>query len=834
MRINASILILAFFCGIAYGQDLDTEFNPMLTNSGSVFTAVEQANGYLLIGGDFSFVNGVRQNNIAMLDDQGNLVPTFETGIGFNGVVRQVELTPEGLFLVGGDFTAYNGTPAGHMIRLNPNGLPDSSFATGSGFNGNVWDFTQLTDGTIYVIGSFDEYQGQTAVSLAKITADGVMDATFNRNRSGFTIPPPSGGAIKKQGTDKVLIGAGTIAQYNGISQTVIRINLDGSVDDTFQYSSNFFRVWQVLDLEIGKMGEIVVNALGQFHFGPDRWIEIYTENGQVQRLYQSAGSFLGFINTLSGPDSFGNIYTGGGFTFSGDLEMEGHPWNPVYVVGPDDGFRTFSPNLGADDQIEFIKALADNSILVGGIFKRIGWDDQFGLVKMSENEGVDSSFVVSVQKRANVRHVVIQDDGKILVSGQIHAANGNSVSNIARFHTGGSFDDGFQPEIWPEQFSVDALALQEDGKVLVGIYKSGDSPGFYRLLPDGSQDETFNISPEAFGQGNVARGIRAIPNWGIAIYGFGGLRWFHENGDSHQILNDLFSTAAVFEVMSTPDNGLFIAGSNISLNGSDPVSLLKVTPDRSVDESFAPLVFKNGTNPSTNIFMDLEPDGNILVGGSFDRLNEAPFSGGLVSLGPNGKINRASGIVEGLTRSNGRTPIVYDLKVLSNGWSLVAGVFDLYNGVPAKDIILLDQDKQLVKSYPLKNYLGVHSIVENEDWVYFAGIFLPTENSAAASLTRFAALSVTEIEKTDSRLDLFSVYPTVITDEFSIGLDSKLLSGELEIQLFDANGRRVRNWRVAAAEQVHLSISGKLARGTYYVRVRSGGYFQTKRVVKI
>ena len=47
------------------------------------------------------------------------------------GVVRTLALQPDGRILVGGDFTSLEGSPRNHLGRLNPDGRLDTFFISG-------------------------------------------------------------------------------------------------------------------------------------------------------------------------------------------------------------------------------------------------------------------------------------------------------------------------------------------------------------------------------------------------------------------------------------------------------------------------------------------------------------------------------------------------------------------------------------------------------------------------------------------------------------------------------------------------------------------------------
>src|SRR5690554_4715814 len=116
---------------------------------------------------------------------------------------------------------------------------------------------------------------------------------------------------------------------------------------------------------------------------------------------------------------------------------------------------------------------------------------------------------------------IATQADGKVLVGGSFHEqSNGQHwVGNLVRFNTDGSIDDSFQAEPFLSSGYMTALAIQADGKILVGGNFSlmGDQPAlrFVRLNPDGTLDTAF--VHEVYG---IVRSIALQPDGKIVVAG--------------------------------------------------------------------------------------------------------------------------------------------------------------------------------------------------------------------------------------------------------------------------------------------------------------------------
>jgi uncharacterized delta-60 repeat protein len=127
----------------------------------TVNTVSLQSDGSILVGGNFTSYNGTGANYIIRLNSNGSVDGTFVYGTGFNNVVNCISVQSNGLILIGGIFTTYQGTSANNIVRLNSNGSIDTTFVYGTGFNGQVLtiglDFSQM-----YIMGAFTTFQGQS------------------------------------------------------------------------------------------------------------------------------------------------------------------------------------------------------------------------------------------------------------------------------------------------------------------------------------------------------------------------------------------------------------------------------------------------------------------------------------------------------------------------------------------------------------------------------------------------------------------------------------------------------------------------------------------------
>jgi len=97
---------------------IDNTFSNHIPQGGPVYCSAKQSDGKIIIGGNFTTVNGVSRKGIARLNINGTLDASFNTGTGFDGIVRCICIASNGAILVGGDFTTYNIQFAKKMDKL--------------------------------------------------------------------------------------------------------------------------------------------------------------------------------------------------------------------------------------------------------------------------------------------------------------------------------------------------------------------------------------------------------------------------------------------------------------------------------------------------------------------------------------------------------------------------------------------------------------------------------------------------------------------------------------------------------------------------------------------
>ena len=183
------------------GWDWQSDWN--FGNYG-IKSIVVEPDGKVLIGGNFLTVNGTNRNGIARLNANGSLDGSFNPGTGVNGTVYSVALQPDGKVLIGGEFTSINGTNRSRIARLNVNGSLDSNFNPGTGPDRVVRSLALQPDGNVLIGGDFTTVNGAVRPHVARLYGDFIPSLSLARSNAFVIVswPSPSTGFSLQQATN--------------------------------------------------------------------------------------------------------------------------------------------------------------------------------------------------------------------------------------------------------------------------------------------------------------------------------------------------------------------------------------------------------------------------------------------------------------------------------------------------------------------------------------------------------------------------------------------------------------------------------------------------------
>ena len=361
----------------------------------------------------------------------GTLDATYQpiqSATGVNAIVVQ----RDGQAVIAGNFATVGNEVHTNIARLHADGTVDSTFTTTTnlGVNGVVLQ----GDGKLVLGGIFTTTDTVTTNFVSRINSDGTLDTSFNVGGVGADAAV---NCVALQADGKILIG-GTFTTYNGVATVrIARLNSDGTLDTSFNSG--------------GAGANNVVNSIA------------------VQ--------------------GDGAIVIGGTFsTFNGSTAVR------IARLNSDGSLDAgFNPGgAGASNTVNCVALQADGKILLGGIFGSVNGSTANRIARLNTNGSFDSSFNNGgTGGSSTVNSVAVQADGRIVVGGNFVTFNGTTVGRITRLNANGSLDGSFNPAGAGVNNTVNGVAVQADGSILVGgIFNTYNTVAAYRIA------RVFNSAP--------------------------------------------------------------------------------------------------------------------------------------------------------------------------------------------------------------------------------------------------------------------------------------------------------------------------------------------------
>ena len=305
----------------------------------------------------------------------------------------------------------------------------------------------------------------------------------------------------------------------------------------------------------------------------------------------------------------------------------------------------TFQPtvdsfDLGGNNAVYALAPQPDGKVLLGGTFTTLGGQPRTSLARLNLDGTLDATFNPLVAGAASwIFSLAVQPDGRILVGGAFTSVCGQARTNLARLNPDGTLDLSFNVPV--AGLSVKCLALQPDGKVMLGgeftSVLGQPRSNLARLNPDGTLDNAF------------------APSFNTGAY--------------------------LFALALQSDGKILLGGGFTTLNGQARTNIGRLNADGSLDTAFNP-----GT-PGNPFSLVMQPDGRILVGGGFTAL-------GGQTRNQIGRLN-ADGTLDAVFNpgANGR---VFALALQADGKVLAAGEFTSLGGQGRSHIGRLNPDGTL------------------------------------------------------------------------------------------------------------------------------------------
>ena len=390
---------------------------------------------------------------------------------------------------------------------------------------------------------------------------------------------------------------------------------------------------------------------------------------------------------------------------------------------------------------VNAIARLSNGSILIGGTLNS---GITGNIARLNADGTNDSTFIKGTGFNGEVRSIVVQSGGKILVGGAFTSYGATACNRLVQLNADGTVDSPFLTAMGTgPDAAVNAIAIETTGKILVG----GDFANFggvvmrglVRLTSTGSRD-TANPLSLPFGtditteiKGLLAQGDTKIMVVGI-LYGpttttgaRSGIARLTSTGARDTTFDpdaglhfsgNTSSFGAGQAIIQQPDGKYVIGGFFTAYDEHPAPYIARVNSNGTFDSSFVPPAFNNTVRS-----LLVQPSGAIVVAGWFT----SPVSG-LERLLTNGTVDS--------TFQQGTGPVgsLYSLAVDTGGAFWAGGNFYSYDGVSVWPVVKVTGGVSAYDSWVYLNFTAAQIT---------AGIADPEDDSDGDGIRNIAEMAL-------------------------------------------------------------------------------------------
>ncbi len=505
---------------------------------------------------------------------------------------------------------------------------------------------------------------------------------------------------------DGRLVVGGYFTGVNGtVRRHLARLHSDGTVDPSFNPGLGFDG--EVTALALQRDGAIVVGGMfraadGRDQGGLARVDSAGTLDSGIQIILSNAT-----YSSLSSPSSIavqsdGHIWVCGSFT-----AVNGSSCTNLARLNPDgtldSSFNLEALGLRGNLWVDRVLVQSDDKVLVAGCWT----NPACSLIRLQPDGTLDTSFNNPYAhwsgSRSHIYGLAVNWDGRIALVGDFHNINSATRNGVAWLLADGTVDTSFDPGSAAEDSLIRTLALDPDGRVVIGGWftrvRGATQRGLARLNSNGTLDTTFDPGS--------AVGHTARPNVNVAIrqgdgrYLVGADDWYAagtnclvrltSDGEREEELRVALQVEGPGLLAATvqADGQVLVGGYFTSVNGLARPGLARLGTDGLADATFAP-----ATNLNLEVWtIAVQADQKILVGGlstigsASNALARLNTDGGLDTTFSSPMLAGPCAMVEAIT-------------VQPDGKILIGGLFDTVGGLARPGIARLNISGSVDESF--------------------------------------------------------------------------------------------------------------------------------------
>jgi uncharacterized delta-60 repeat protein len=337
--------------------NLVESFNPGIgirgsnSNVSGIFAMAVQPDGKPIVAGTIDTYDGDTEiRRVVRLNTDGTLDEGFDIGgEGANftlGGYRRINVDNQNRIYIAGGFFQWNGTPAGRIVRLNPDGSRDENYNPGNGPNNGIRALAIDNLNRVYLAGDFNAFNGELAPKIVRLNEDGTLDESFNPDL--FNSFQTDINELYWNGDHLLAAGNIELNDEPGVDYSLVALSSEGTL---FEGVSPYQGPEADL-ISVGPTGHIVL-GLSQ---GSGSLIRL-TPDGMLDETWDAGTGFeSGFLFDISTTEE-GSLYAAGGFRGYNGIGRQ-------YIAKIDNSVITNTQNISGEDLSMFPNPAKDFVLL--------------------------------------------------------------------------------------------------------------------------------------------------------------------------------------------------------------------------------------------------------------------------------------------------------------------------------------------------------------------------------------------------------------------------------------------------------------------------------------
>lgn len=650
-----------------------------------------------------------------------SLDETFNNALSFNASTATVLVSNEGSIYVGGAFTAIDGIAKNSLVKLTSAGEIDETFDVGKGSNGSGFSMTLQDDGKLLIGGNFFNMKDNvTSLSVIRLNLDGTLDSSFSSTQYSY-----GNSAIVLR--DSHIYVATPLILDNAMNDYLVRLSSDGELDQSFKP----IKLW-------------------------DGGAYSFTSNFIGDKLFHNNAGYSDSRYGLSISDLDGNIVDS----------------------------STIKPAIeGSFDTGGYI----NGKLFIKGDFVKINNVESFGIGLLDENGTPDESFVFSNYKGL-VNNFQILNDNSIFVSTRSSFLNLNSSGEVIK---------DFNFKLDSDLLAIEQFKVLDNGKIFIT-----DQWSLLLLNKDGVQETKYvlNSDPNSWitNLRFATQNDKIICSGQFEIYGGGHppkskLMRFNLDGTiDTNFKSNLETDSAIGLIKILDSDEIIVFGTFLKFDGvSTPNQFVKLSKDGEIDVKF---------NENLNI-----PKVGISGGEYYDYRKVEELDSVLYITQVPKKVTAIN--LDGTTKTDFEMPAVLD------------NITDL--------VRVVETEESSPTSRKSKS-------AANTDNYMFAIGSVNSNSGSSATIVKLnlgkssGSLSVGPTpEKLASNVEVF---PVPVEEKVTLSFSGSVVPNKIAV--YSVSGKELYAAKVQSTDHLEVDMS-QFASGVYFIKLFSDSGVVTKKIVK-